>query len=121
MARIDTNFGVYYAQYMGHDRTVLFSAAGDLRYASKGGEITPLFFMGATLGNTLAVWMGVPIDLFAGLGFIAVFAGFTRSPVSSTVMGLELFGLEYGIYFAVVCWVSVWVGGVFNFEVSKRS
>jgi H+/Cl- antiporter ClcA len=87
----------------------------------KGGEITPLFFMGATLGNTLAVWMGVPIDLFAGLGFIAVFAGFTRSPVSSTVMGLELFGLEYGIYFAVVCWVSVWVGGVFNFEVSKRS
>lgn len=80
----------------------------------KGGEITPLFFMGATLGNSLAVWMGVPIDLFAGLGFIAVFAGFTRSPVSSTVMGLELFGLEYGIYFAVVCWVAVWVGGVFN-------
>jgi H+/Cl- antiporter ClcA len=49
-----------------------------------------------------------------GSGFIAVFAGFTRSPVSSTVMGLELFGLEYGIYFAVVCWVAVWVGGVFN-------
>jgi len=42
MAWIDTNFGVYYAQYMGHDRTVLFSAAGDLRYASKGGEITPV-------------------------------------------------------------------------------
>jgi H+/Cl- antiporter ClcA len=87
----------------------------------KGGEITPLFFMGATLGNTLAVWLGVPIDLFAGLGFIAVFAAFTRSPVASTVMSLELFGLEYGIYFAVVCWVAVWVGGVFNFEVSKRS
>ncbi len=42
MAWIDTNFGVYYAQYMGHDVTVLFDAAGDLRYASRGGELAPV-------------------------------------------------------------------------------
>jgi two-component system, sensor histidine kinase len=42
MAWIDMNFGVYYAQYMGHDVTVLFDAAGDLRYASKGGELAPV-------------------------------------------------------------------------------
>jgi signal transduction histidine kinase len=42
MAWIDTNFGEYYAEYMGHDRTVLFDAADGLRYASAGGEITPV-------------------------------------------------------------------------------
>jgi len=41
----------------------------------KGGEVTPLFFIGATLGNTVAVLFGAPVDLFAGLGFIGVFAG----------------------------------------------
>ena len=39
------------------------------------GEVTPLFFIGATLGHTLGVLGGVPVDLMAGLGFIAVLAG----------------------------------------------
>ena len=48
----------------------------------KGGEVTPLFFIGATLGNTLAIFMGAPIGLMAGLGFIAVFAGATNTPLA---------------------------------------
>lgn len=46
----------------------------------KGGEVTPLFFIGAALGNTIAALTGAPVDLFAGLGFIAVFAGATNTP-----------------------------------------
>lgn len=42
MAWIDTNFGEYYAEYMGHDRTLLFDAADGLRYASAAGEMTPV-------------------------------------------------------------------------------
>lgn len=61
----------------------------------KGGEVTPLFFIGATLGNTLATLGGAPVDLFAGLGFIAVFAGATNTPLACTFMGVELFGSDH--------------------------
>ncbi|MDO9473226.1 MAG: ATP-binding protein [Caulobacter sp.] len=42
MAWIDTNFGQYYAEYMGHDRTVVFDGAGALGYASSAGELLPV-------------------------------------------------------------------------------
>lgn len=77
----------------------------------KGGEVTPLFFIGATLGNTYAVICGGPIDLFAGLGFVAVFAAATNTPIASTIMGLELFGTEYILYFSVVCVVAYYFSG----------
>lgn len=77
----------------------------------KGGEVTPLFFIGAALGNTLAVVLGAPVDLFAGLGFIAVFAGATNTPLACTMMGLELFGASPAIYFAVACFVAYLFSG----------
>jgi H+/Cl- antiporter ClcA len=69
----------------------------------KGGEVTPLFFIGATLGNTMAVLLGCPIDLLAGLGFIAVFAAATNTPLASIILGVELFGAENILYYAVSC------------------
>src|ERR1700709_2408038 len=39
-----------------------------------GGEVTPLFFVGATLGSVLARLLGIPIALGAGVGLAAVFA-----------------------------------------------
>jgi H+/Cl- antiporter ClcA len=77
----------------------------------KGGEVTPLFFIGATLGNTLAAVLGAPVDLFAGLGFIAVFAGATNTPLACTLMGIELFGSHYAVYFAVACFVAYYSSG----------
>ena len=47
---------------------ILFTAV-TLSSGFKGGEVTPLFFIGAALGNTVAQAMGAPVDLFAGLGF----------------------------------------------------
>jgi H+/Cl- antiporter ClcA len=67
----------------------------------KGGEVTPLFYIGATLGNTLATLLNAPVSLFAALGFIAVFAGATNTPVACTFMGIELFGSEYILFFAI--------------------
>jgi H+/Cl- antiporter ClcA len=69
----------------------------------KGGEVTPLFFIGAALGNTLAVLMGAPVDLFAALGFVAIFAGATNTPLASTLLGMELFGAGNGLYLATAC------------------
>lgn len=77
----------------------------------KGGEVTPLFFIGAALGHTLAVLMGAPVDLFAGLGFIAVFAGATNTPIACTLMGVELFGTTHVLYFAVACFTAYYFSG----------
>ena len=72
----------------------------------KGGEVTPLFYIGATLGNTLSSLLDAPASLFAALGFIAVFAGATNTPLACTLMGIELFGGEYALFFAVACFTS---------------
>lgn len=77
----------------------------------KGGEVTPLFFIGAALGHTLAVLLGAPVDLFAGLGFIAVFAGATNTPLACTIMGIELFGAHHAVYFAVACFIAYLFSG----------
>lgn len=72
----------------------------------KGGEVTPLFFTGATLGNALATYIPLPLALLAGCGFVGVFAGATNTPLASTLMGMELFGLEAGIYLGTACLVA---------------
>ncbi len=72
----------------------------------KGGEVTPLFFTGATLGNALATYIPLPLALLAGCGFVSVFAGATNTPLASTMMGMELFGLEAGIYLGFACLVA---------------
>lgn len=98
---------------------LLFTAI-TLGMGFKGGEVTPLFFIGATLGNTLAVLLGTPPDLMAGLGFIAVFAGATNTPLACTLMGIELFGGEYTIYYAVVCFTAYYVSGHSGIYTSQR-
>jgi H+/Cl- antiporter ClcA len=77
----------------------------------KGGEVTPLFYIGSTLGNTLGQLMNAPISLFAALGFIAVFAGATNTPLACTLMGIELFGGEYALFFAVACFTAYFFSG----------
>ncbi|MEO8615815.1 MAG: voltage-gated chloride channel family protein [Luteolibacter sp.] len=72
----------------------------------KGGEVTPLFFIGAALGNALALALGAPIDLFAAIGFVAIFAGATNTPLASTILGMELFGAGNAIYIATACIVA---------------
>lgn len=86
----------------------------------KGGEVTPLFFMGATLGNILASVSGAPVDLFAGLGFIAVFAGATNTPLACTLMGVELFGSDNVIYYAAACFTAYYFSGHSGIYGSQR-
>ncbi len=69
----------------------------------KGGEVTPLFFIGATLGNALSRLIPLPMPLLAGMGFSAIFAGAANVPLACTLMGIELFGHESAIYMAVAC------------------
>jgi H+/Cl- antiporter ClcA len=77
----------------------------------KGGEVTPLFFIGATLGNALIWIIPLPLGLLAGMGFVAVFAGATNTPIACTLMGLELFGIESGVFIAIACIISYLFSG----------
>lgn len=89
---------------------LLFTAI-TLSCGFKGGEVTPLFFIGATLGHSLALILGAPIELFAALGFIGVFAGATNTPLACTVMGMELFGAQYTPYYMVACFLAYLASG----------
>jgi H+/Cl- antiporter ClcA len=77
----------------------------------KGGEVTPLFFIGATLGSALSVFVPLPVSLLAAMGFVAVFAGATHTPIACTIMGIELFGLECGIYVGIACFIAYFFSG----------
>jgi H+/Cl- antiporter ClcA len=77
----------------------------------KGGEVTPLFFIGATLGNALSYLIPLPTSLLAAMGFVAVFAGATNTPIACSIMAIELFGIECGAYVTIACIVSYLVSG----------
>lgn len=86
----------------------------------KGGEVTPLFFIGAGLGSALAGVLGAPPDLLAGLGFVAVFAGATNTPLACMIMGIELFGATHSVYLAVACFVAYLCSGHSSIYLSQR-
>jgi len=77
----------------------------------KGGEVTPLFFVGATLGSALSTVIPMPIALLAGIGFVAVFSGATHTPIACTIMGMELFGIAPGIFIAIACTIAYFSSG----------
>jgi H+/Cl- antiporter ClcA len=88
----------------------------------KGGEVTPLFFIGAALGNSLAIALGAPVDLFAALGFVAIFAGATKTPLASTFLGMELFGAGNGLYIAIACIIAYrWSGSRGIYSAQRRA
>ncbi|AWO00587.1 voltage-gated chloride channel protein [Chitinophaga alhagiae] len=107
------------AGYLSWFWKLLFTAV-TLGMGFKGGEVTPLFFIGAALGNTFASLTGAPVDLLAGLGFIAVFAGATNTPIACTIMGIELFGGEYTLYYAVACFTAYYFSGHSGIYQSQR-
>jgi H+/Cl- antiporter ClcA len=86
----------------------------------KGGEVTPLFFIGATLGNSLSKILQTPTDLMAALGFVAVFAGASNTPLACTLLGIELFGAANAPYYALACFLSCLWSGHSGIYLSQR-
>ncbi|MDQ0351501.1 H+/Cl- antiporter ClcA [Alkalibacillus filiformis] len=71
-----------------------------------GGEAIPLFFMGATLGNTLHMFFDLPLSFLAAIGMIAAFCGGANTPIAAFLLAMELFNGEGVEYFFIVCLVS---------------
>nr|WP_121270981.1 chloride channel protein [Pedobacter schmidteae] len=102
---------------------ILFTAI-TLGAGFKGGEVTPLFFIGATLGSALSLFLPLPVGLLAGMGFVAVFAGAAKTPLACCVMALELFGFSCAIYVFIACLVSYFISGrhsIYNTSENKTA
>ncbi len=77
----------------------------------QGGEVTPLFVVGATLGASFAFIFHLPVTALAALGLVGVFAGATNAPIASFVLYLELFGPHNLIFALLICMLSIFVSG----------
>lgn len=88
----------------------------------KGGEVTPLFFVGAALGSALFAFLPLPLDYLAAIGFVAVFAAATNTPIACAIMGIELFGMNSGIFMGVACIAAYLCSGkkgIFSSQISS--
>ena len=86
--------------------TVVTLSAGFL-----GGEVTPLFFIGAALGNVLARLLGLPVDLGAAVGMAALFAAAANTPLALSIMAVELVGASALPHVAIVATVAYLLTG----------
>lgn len=85
-----------------------------------GGEVTPLFVMGATLGAALALPLGLGGPLLAAVGFCAVFGAAANAPIACIIMGAELFGNGAIVPIAVGVIVAYIVSGSRGIYTSQR-
>lgn len=86
----------------------------------KGGEVTPLFCIGATLGHAFATLTGQPLATFAALGFVAVFAAAAKTPLACVLMGIELFGAELAVPLMLACAIGFIISGRRGIYASQR-
>ncbi|MDP4701856.1 MAG: chloride channel protein [Ilumatobacteraceae bacterium] len=68
-----------------------------------GGEVFPLFIIGALAGAQFARVTHASVPLFAALGLIAVFAAASNTPLTCIVIGIELFGWNALPAYCIVC------------------
>ena len=86
----------------------------------KGGEVTPLFFIGAAFGHVAGPLLGLPLPLGVALGFVAVFAGASKTPLACTLLAVEIFGGSHLELFAVACLASYLSSGMHGIYTAQR-
>lgn len=98
---------------------ILFTAV-TLEAGFKGGEIVPTFCIGATFGCTFAMLTGQPHGLMAACGMLALFVGVTNCPISTLLIGFEMFGYEAMPYFVLSIAVSFTLSGYYGLYSSQK-
>lgn len=86
----------------------------------QGGEVTPLFTIGATFGAVVAAIVGVPFPLAAALGYAAVFGGATNTLFAPILVGAEMFGFDTLPAFFIVCTVAYACNGGKSIYAQKK-
>lgn len=85
-----------------------------------GGEVTPLFVVGATLGSALAGPLGLPVALTAGVCMAAMFAAASNTPLALSIMAVELLGAHALPHVVIVAVVAYLITGSRSIYPSQR-
>jgi H+/Cl- antiporter ClcA len=89
----------------------MFSTSVTLGFGGSGGIITPIFFVGSTAGNLLGHLPGFDLSVFSAIGMVSLLAGAANTPISASIMAMELFGPQVAPYAAVSCVISFLMTG----------
>lgn len=98
---------------------ILFTAV-TLEAGFKGGEIVPTFCIGAVFGCSFAMIAGQPFGLMTACGMLALFVGVTNCPISTLLIGFEMFGYQAMPYFVLVIAVSFTLSGYYSLYSSQK-
>jgi H+/Cl- antiporter ClcA len=82
-----------------------------LNFGGSGGIVTPIFFIGATAGNAFGHALGLDPVVFAAIGMVSLLAGAANTPISASIMAVEIFGPVVAPYAAVSCVISFLMTG----------
>ena len=82
-----------------------------LNFGGSGGIVTPIFFVGATAGNVFARVLGFDLPVFSAIGMVGLLAGAANTPISASIMAVELFGPAVAPYAAIACVISFLMTG----------
>ena len=99
----------------------IFTTALSVGSGFRGGEVMSLFYIGSTLGNSLAFVLPLEYPLLAALGFVSVFAGAANVPIASVILAFELFGPGIGVYAALAIVASYLFSGRSGIYHSQRT
>ena len=98
---------------------ILFTAI-TLGVGFKGGEIVPTFFIGSTIGCFMGDVIGLDPGFSAAVGLAAIFCAVVNCPVASIILGVELFGSEGFVFFAIACCISYMLSGYYGLYGSQK-
>lgn len=77
----------------------------------QGGEVTPLFDIGAALGSGIASTFQLSPSLFAAVGMICVFGCAANAPLTTIMLGIDLFGSKMIPFYVAGAFISYLVSG----------
>lgn len=100
--------------------TKILATTLSLALGFKGGEATPLFLIGSHAASALSEWIELPHVLLAAIGFVSLYCGLTKTPITGMCLGIELFGPSaWPCYLFVTCLVMYFSGqkGLFKSQI----
>lgn len=89
----------------------LIATTLSLALGFKGGEATPLFLIGSHAASALSEWIELPHVLMAAIGFVSLYSGLTKTPITGMCLGVELFGPSAWLYYLFVTCIVMYFSG----------
>ncbi|MDR1568350.1 MAG: chloride channel protein [Streptococcaceae bacterium] len=114
------NHRAHWYDFLGKFAMTVFS----LGIGFQGGEVTPLFEIGATLGANLASILQLPLTYLVAIGYVSVFSAATNTPIACLIMGFELFGERIALplfFVIIVSFLCSGRQGIYNAQILQET